>query len=79
VVESETLGHGTSLYERIEWKRAVTSKAKEYRRQAEEAEAKAKTTHDLSASRMYEELAQHYRYLAESAREGGRLDFAPAR
>jgi hypothetical protein len=43
----------------------VTSKAKEYRRQAEEAEAKAKTTRDLSASRMYEELAQHYRYLAE--------------
>jgi hypothetical protein len=53
------------LYKHVERKCAAASKAEEYRRQAEEAEAKVKTTRDLSASRMYEELARHYRYLTE--------------
>lgn len=43
----------------------VPSKAEEYRRKAEEAQVKAETTRDLSAKPMYEDIAGHYRYLAE--------------
>ena len=41
------------------------TKAEEYRRKAEEAEASAASTQDLSAKPMYSEIAAYYRYLAE--------------
>jgi hypothetical protein len=39
--------------------------AQEYRRRAEEAEERAKTAHDVSASAMWEQVAAHCRYLAD--------------
>jgi hypothetical protein len=36
-----------------------------YRRMADQAEQSARTTRDLSAQRMYDQIADHYRYLAD--------------
>ena len=43
----------------------MSTKSDEYRRKAEQAEEFARTTRDLSAKLMYQEIAEHYRYLAE--------------
>jgi hypothetical protein len=42
------------------------SKTQEYRKKAEEAEASAKTAHDLGARQMCLEIAEQYRFLAQS-------------
>jgi hypothetical protein len=42
----------------------MSTKSEDYRRKAEEAEAKAHAATDLTAKRMYQDLADHYRYLA---------------
>ena len=43
----------------------MSMKSDTYRTKAEQAEASAKSTRDLSAQHMYEEVARHYRYLEE--------------
>ena len=41
------------------------SKAEDYRKKAEEAEASAKTSHDLGGRQMCLEIAEQYRFLAQ--------------
>jgi len=43
----------------------VESKAQEYRRRADEAEARAKTADDVSAKGAWEQVAVDCRYLAD--------------
>ena len=43
----------------------MSAKSDEYLKKVEQAEESARTTRDLSAKLMYQEIAEHYRYLAE--------------
>ena len=43
----------------------MSARSEEYRRKAKEAEDSARTTCDLAAKRKFEQLADHYRYLAD--------------
>jgi hypothetical protein len=43
----------------------VTSKAEEYRAKAAECEQRARQAHDAAAKRDFEELARHWRQLAD--------------
>jgi len=42
----------------------MSAKSEEYRLKAEQAEASAKTSIDLSAKQIYETVGRHYRFLA---------------